>query len=409
MSTDNSQREQYFTALGEAQRYEQTANGWDLLLRRQAAIISGYDLVTQYNSSGQLLAPVQMPLSDETRDAYRTALLAAVPDLNLGAEAGGSAGLFGAGSPALSKLLTTARDDARAAMSREIASMTSISPRASYDEYPAQTLEEAKKLGLPLAALGLGFGGGSAPAPPRVASVFTAAGGKVYTVMDNGGINETGLQAPPNTKAEVASNGDLVAFNLDDPSSAPVVLQKGFRFAEVDPMLKFKTETAAAFAGLELQRRGMLVSAQSNFMANEIELGRLTYDEANTNLNRINSAFDQRRKDLDIQLKYAVQRTSLGTNAAGQQITHLPFGADIAKILHVDPSNFDLPTQNINPDATGQAVLDASNFNSPIDRLTQQLAAARAATAGIIGAPMASGEVANTATQAATAGVSGAQ
>lgn len=266
---------------------------------------------------------------------------------------------------------------------------------------------------------GIDIGGGT---KRQVVQVLTASNGKVFTVMNSGEVVDHGVfpeLAKGNYQAQVRRDGALVAFDPSDPSKPRVVIDRDFGFAEIDPQIKrtdmigqfeanlaiSKQQVAIQFAGVELQRRGLLVNAQSDFMAREIELGRLTYEEARTNLDRINIAFDQRRKDLVIQLQHAVSRTSLRTNAAGETVTALPLGAELAGILGVAPSNFELPVTAVNPDATGQAVLDASAFQSPQAGLRAQLDAARAAVAGIIGAPGASGLVADTAGQAAVQGV----
>ena len=344
----------------------------------------------------KLINPLERAFMDlEVRAAY-TANVRQAADL-----LGITAGNIGPDDPQRAFLLS-AIDAAAKVADANVQSLVkqaiNLSPLAARAEFPSlvslKDLEDA----------GIDIGGGPVDRV-KVATVFTGEGGKIYALMDNGDVIETGRRAPPNTKVEVDRHGDLIAFNLDDPTAPPTVIQRGFDFPQVDPRVKFQTETALAFAGLDLQRRGILVNAQIDFMAREIELGRLTYDEANTNLNRINSAFDQRRKDMEIQLQYAVSRTSLRTNAAGETVSALPLGADLAKILGVAPSNFELPVAAINPQATGEAVLAGSQFQSPIAGLQAQLEATRQAVAAIVGAPQASAMVAGTAAQAATAGM----
>ena len=155
-----------------------------------------------------------------------------------------------------------------------------------------------------------------------------------------------------------------------------------------------KAGVQAQFAGLELQRRGQVVQAISEDFAHQIELGRMTYMEAQQRLDTVDKAMTQRRLEREQLLKYAVSSASIHMTAAGEEVTRLPFAEQLVEILSqstgqkFNVSSFELPVQRINPEAAGQAALNAGAVASPIPALQQGLAAAREAINANLGAPV---------------------
>lgn len=171
-------------------------------------------------------------------------------------------------------------------------------------------------------------------------------------------------------------------------------------YPAVDPTkeYQFKVMTQAAsaeqaMAGINLQQRGQVLAAIASDFEHQVSIGQMTYTEANTNLARIDSAFTQRRLDREQALKYAVTALSIHRDAQGNEVTRLPFAEQLSGILSsatgrgFTPDQFDLSVTHVNPEATGQAVLDASAYTSPIPGLVAGAQAARAATNAVVGAP----------------------
>lgn len=268
----------------------------------------------------------------------------------------------------------------------------------------------------------------SAPSKNQVAQVLQGPDGSISVVMNDGTVTDKG-KFPQFAKGtaytfQTDRSGALVAINPNDPKDR-VVVDKNFGFAEIDPAVLrtdsidqhkdnigiAQQQVAASFAGVEVQRRGIMVSALGQDMANQVAIGRMTYDEAQLNLDRIDKAFTQRRLERDQMLQYAVSRTSLRVNSAGEQVTALPGGAQLAAILsqstgqHFDPSIADLPTMTIDPQRTAQQLIDASRYDSPIPGLRSSLDATRQAVGAIVGAPLATKITADAATGAALKGM----
>lgn len=247
----------------------------------------------------------------------------------------------------------------------------------------------------------------------QVVQVLTGPDGSVATVMNDGTVVRRGL-FPELAKADAGNyqvstdrNGRLIAFDLTNPKKPPIVLDENFGFAEVDPKIKFafeqrqhedniaiaKQQVAAQFAGLELQRRGQMVEAIGADYERQVDIGRMTYEEARLNLDRIDRAFTQRRQEREQVLQFAVTQSSL---RAGGTETQLPLSGALAAILSqgtgqaITEEMFRLPVTNVNPEAAFQGVLGASQFSSPIAGLTQQAGAARAAIEAVLGAPQGS-------------------
>ncbi|KKL08331.1 hypothetical protein LCGC14_2576950, partial [marine sediment metagenome] len=173
-----------------------------------------------------------------------------------------------------------------------------------------------------------------------------------YAVLDpfTGSVIQSG-QIPgwedkPNLQIITDRNGNLIAVDPNDPAASPVMLIKGFGFPEIDPQVTFaesvrqfeeqiairRQEVAGMFIGLELERRGQMIEAITQDFAFQIDIGQMTYQEAQLNLNRINSALDQRRAERAQLLELGVTRASL-VERGGETLTQLPGGTQLAAIL----------------------------------------------------------------------------
>jgi len=252
-----------------------------------------------------------------------------------------------------------------------------IAPNLASVQYPSYATE--KRAGL------------SGSAAPKVAQVLQGSDGTVFTVSTDGSIVRKGTFPELQTgfEAHTDRQGRLVAFNPNRPDLPPTVLDPNFGFAEVDPQIKFKVETAAAFAGLDLQRRGQTIAAWGTDAANRIQVGRLELDEAQLELNRIDTAFNQRRADEALKLQYAVAGSSVFMGPNGERLTRPPLSGPLAKAMGISPDELNLPVTSVNPDQTARDVLAASQFESPVAALKAQLDATRDAIGGLTAAPAA--------------------
>ncbi len=193
--------------------------------------------------------------------------------------------------------------------------------------------------------------------------------------------------APADTVMQ-RDNGDLVAIS----SSGRIrVLQEGFGFSQIDPERLFALEaqqTDVAFMGLELTARGQEIQALGQDMANRILLGRMEIEEATFRLNRVNSAFDVRRLERDVALKFAITQTSIRTLPSGERVFRSPLAEATARVLGLPENALDLPVGVVNPEASAQALLDATQLDSPIPDLEAQADATAAATQALLAAPL---------------------
>ncbi len=198
-----------------------------------------------------------------------------------------------------------------------------------------------------------------------------------------------GAQVGPADTIMQRDNGDLVAISPD--GSRIKTLIEGFGFAQIDPERTFALEaqrTDIAFRGLELQARGLQVQALGQDFANRIALGRMEYEEAQLNLNRINSAFEVRRQEREVALSFAIASTSILTLPDGTRVFRSPLAEATAQALGLPPGALDLPVGVVNPEASAQALLDATQIDSPIPDLEAQADATAAATEALLGAPL---------------------
>jgi hypothetical protein len=152
---------------------------------------------------------------------------------------------------------------------------------------------------------------------------------------------------------------------------------------------------AAQFGGLELERRGQIVAAIGEDLAFQAQIGRVEFDEAMGNLNRIDSALNQRRAEREQLLQFAVKESSVRRDPrTGEEVTTLPGAAQLVAILGQGTgqdfaADFgELATTRIDPEGVGQNVIEASAFDSAVPALRQGLAESRASINDILGAPL---------------------
>jgi hypothetical protein len=116
----------------------------------------------------------------------------------------------------------------------------------------------------------------------------------------------------------------------------------------------------------------------------------MTYEEARLNLDRIDTAFTQRRQEREQVLQYAVRKSSL--NDRGE--TLLPFAGPLAAILsqstgqNITEESFRLPTTSADPEGAFNQILQFSGYQSPLPQLSQQMSGTRSAIESIVGGPL---------------------
>ena len=373
MSTDNT-----------VQEYNYSAQELDNL-RSRRAWISGLEntvMTLADDSSRQSILETEGQIGIDRRQATLTTALNA---MNLGTNeqsdlakqiaelTGGStgsamtvSGVFTAQKKYLDSQIETVADQ-----------LFTIAPALAMSQYPSYATE--KRVGL----------SGAAASAPKVAQVLQGSDGTVFTVQTDGSIVRKGTfpELQSGFEAHTDRQGRLVAYNPNRPDQPPTVIDPNFGYAEVDPQIKFKVDTAATFANLDLQRRGQVLQAMGTDMANRIQLGQMTYSEAQLQLNRVDTAFNQRRADQQLALQYAVAKSAVFTGPSGEQLTRPPLADELAKSMGIAPEKFNLAVTTINPDQTARDVLTASDFTSPIDEVQRQLDATKAAIGGLTTAP----------------------
>lgn len=254
-----------------------------------------------------------------------------------------------------------------------------------------------------------GGGGGFKPAPFQFQ---TLENGDILSFNPNTGeVSKVG-NYPDAVRKQLEVDqrtGDLLAINPFTGESS--VLKAGFGFPQIDPRVQFQTETALGLAGMEVQRRGQWVSALGQDMANRIQIGMMTYEEAETNVNTVVQALNQRRADTELALRFAVPQSSIFTDPrTGQRMSRLP-GADALANILADSTGervddlFTLPVGTIDPNASANDVIRAGQFESPIPGLMAALENTRQMVAATLGAPNADAEVARAAAAKITGGM----
>ena len=254
---------------------------------------------------------------------------------------------------------------------------------------------------------GGGGGGGWAPAAFQFQ---TLPNGDILSFNPNdGSVSKVGNYPDAVQKqVEVDRNGNLVSINPFTGETS--VLKEGFGFAQVDPRVEFQTQTALGLANIDIAQRGQWVSALGQDMANRIQIGMLTYEEARTDVNTVVQALNQRRADTELALKYAVPKSSIFVDANGQRMTRLPGAEALSNILADSTGQringlFDLPVGTIDPNSSANDVVRAGQYTSPIPGLMSDLNSTRDMVSKVLSAPVADAEVARAAAAKITGGM----
>lgn len=265
-------------------------------------------------------------------------------------------------------------------------------------------------------------GGGAASAGPSY-QFQIGGGGEVYRISSAGTIEY--VQTIPelaNKTTQVmndARTGESFAVTFDGAGNMTGRTSLGKTgYAEIDPERQFRLEMLSAGAaaesslnGIELERRGQVVNAIVQDVANQFEFGRMTHDEALLNLNRVNSALEQRRAEREQLFAYGVRQASVRRDSAGNEVTTLPFGRQTASILgqatgrEFSEEDFTLDVTRINPEQAGRDVINGSAFTSPLPGLMAAIEGARTAMDATVNSPLGNSAVTETLIAEATAGV----
>lgn len=294
--------------------------------------------------------------------------------------------------------------------------MASIDPDLTVSYYPDRMNEVLA--GQASLAKSLG-GGGSAP----TYQFQVGAGGEVYRISSGGSFEYMKTipeLAEKSTQVVVDERtGESIALTFDSNGEVTKRTPLGeYAYPQIDPERIFERDllmNAAtieqSFAGIELQRRGQIVNAIAADFASQIEIGKMTFQDAQLRLNQINSALDQRRQERETLLQYGVTRASLRTNALGETVTRLPFAEQTASILSMAtgqqfrPEDFELGVTAVSPDQAARDVLASSAYTNPVPGLVAGLQATRGAISGIFAEPLGDFAVSDRVTAMATEGV----
>jgi hypothetical protein len=314
--------------------------------------------------------------------------------------------LEGGQAPSIVMALTSQANSLQTAIDKNLDRMTGLNPQGTFELFPDAAADSGRiKLGREI--LGIQGGGSGQSYAPAAQQIVTAPNGSLYSYNpNNGAITKVGdfPDFHPTQVVKDERTGD--AFAVDQVTGERKNLGN-YGFAAIDPKVQF-TETQrvndatlavqrmnvdANFKGVELQRRGQQVAALGEDWSRQIQLGQLTLQEVQTNLNRISTAFEVEQKQREQQLQYAVKRSSL-SEVNGETVTTLPFADQIAGILSASTgqdysrSDFQLATTVVDPQAAGQKVLDATNFESSIPSLKAGAASTTAAQQAIVNAAL---------------------
>jgi hypothetical protein len=233
-----------------------------------------------------------------------------------------------------------------------------------------------------------------------------AENGQSLIIGDDGSVRKGGLFPELANKTTQVVNdtttGHAYALVIDNDGNVTNRVDIGqVGFPEVDPERKFQldiltrsSEAETALAGIELQRRGQILQALGDDWARQVQLGTVQVQEVQLNLDRINSAFENRRKEREVALKYAVSQSSLFKSASGETMTRLPFANQLAGILSsatgqaFTGEELSLPVGYVNPDQAARETLSGTSYNSAVPGLVQGIQQTRDAVDRIVGQPL---------------------
>lgn len=222
--------------------------------------------------------------------------------------------------------------------------------------------------------------------------------GDLLIFNPNTGKMENGGNYPNAIGKTVAQdrNGNLISY--DPYTRQSEVLVPDFGFPDLDPRVKFATETLmsaaqieADWAGVELAARGQELEALAQDSANMILTGQMVYEESRLNLDRFDRALTQRREERQQVIDYGVTRESLRTLPSGEVVTTLPFARQTSEILNrfipgggLTERDFELGISVINPEQAGNDVLRGSAYDSPLPGIIAGLQSNKAKTDAIL-------------------------
>ncbi len=203
------------------------------------------------------------------------------------------------------------------------------------------------------------------------------------------------------TAATIQGQAERQNLDIDFQREILDINEKEARRAERIQATEFATETALALQGLDLQSRSLEIQALSNALAAEIDIGRLTYDEARLQLDRVRTAMDQRRQDQLLLVESALKQSSLRTDpVTGELVSQLPFSEQLTAAFSqafgqtFQQDQFSIAAGVVNPQQAGQDVIGSTEFRSPIPGLTQSLVSTTDAIQGILGQDFNAGDAA---------------
>ena len=389
---------EYFTLRARINTLVALRNSWNAALRRPVLEVLG-----EPTDPGAFAAQL-VTVADVT--GLRGAKIEASSESEL-------AGILGSPrDPAPVTLIISGIDEINEIIQKDLGRLAVLDEAQAMKDFPGEfgvdLLNDLEKV------LGRGSGGGFQPAPFQF---DVGPGGQIVVFNPNTGQTSLGGTFPGlASDTEVAQDprtGDLIAFSPSTGERKTIV--EGFGFPEISPQAEFalrQSELAlselSVLGNLDLAQRGLEIQALTQDFAHQIELERMTYEEARQRLDTINAALTQRRAEREQLLQFAVTERSL---RAGGTETLLPGGEQLAAILsqatgqEFGPDFAQIPAGRIDPEAAGQDVVRAGSFQSPIPGLTAGLEASREAISAIIGAPLAGELTTQTATNAIVEGI----
>lgn len=184
------------------------------------------------------------------------------------------------------------------------------------------------------------------------------------------------------------------SLNLDFQRTVLDVEETRFQRQQAQREFEFGVDTALALQGLNLQSKSLEIQALANALSAEIDIGRMTFDEARLNLDRVSEAMNQRREDQLLLVESAVKQSSLRTDpVTGELVSQLPFSQQLATAFSqafgqtFSEDQFSIAAGVVNPQQAGQDVIESTAFVSPIPGLTESLISTTNAIQGTLAAP----------------------
>ncbi len=184
------------------------------------------------------------------------------------------------------------------------------------------------------------------------------------------------------------------SLSLDFQRTVLDVEEDRFQRQQAQREFEFGVDTALALQGLDLQSKSLEIQALANALSAEIDIGRMTFDEARLNLDRVSEAMNQRRQDQLLLVESAVKQSSLRTDpVTGELVSQLPFSQQLATAFSqafgqtFGQDQFSIAAGVVNPQQAGQDVIGSTEFVSPIPGLTESLISTTNAIQGTLAAP----------------------